>query len=159
VNLQKINKKLKSRLHKNDSFISVIKKFVGGRTMVKLRKKVIGLTIAGTVAVGSLVIGNSIMDHPAQAKSETKKKGKHPENVIMMVMDGTSSTATTLARWYKGEPLAMDEIMTGGVRTYSAESAITDSAPAGASNRKQIQFWLCWGVAFTRYITWFRTNQ
>ena len=132
MNLQKINKKLKYGLHKNDSFISVIKNFVGGRTMVKLRKKVIGLTIAGTVAVGSLVIGNSIMD-PVQAKSESKKKGKQPENVIMMVMDGTSSTATTLARWYKGEPLAMDEIMTGGVRTYSAESAITDSAPAGTA--------------------------
>ncbi|MCF2132493.1 hypothetical protein L1I79_39765, partial [Strepomyces sp. STD 3.1] len=83
-------------------------------SMVKLRKKMIGLTIAGTVAVSSLVIGNSIME-PAQAQSESKKKGKKPENVIVMVMDGTSSTATTLARWYKGEPLAMDEIMTGGV--------------------------------------------
>ncbi|MBG9812808.1 alkaline phosphatase [Bacillus endophyticus] len=100
--------------------------------MVKLRRKMIGLTLAGTVAVGSLVVGNSMMA-PAQAKSEPKKQGKKPENVIMMVMDGTSSTATTLARWYKGEPLAMDEIMTGGVRTYPAESAITDSAPAGTA--------------------------
>ncbi len=41
----------------------------------------------------------------------------------MMVMDGTSSSATTLARLYKGKPLALDEIVTGGVRTYSAESA------------------------------------
>ena len=50
-----------------------------------------------------------------------------------MVMDGTSSTATTLARLYKGKPLALDEIVTGGVRTYSAESAITDSAPAATA--------------------------
>ena len=57
-------------------------------------------------------------------------KGK---NVILLVMDGTSSGATTLAKWYKGEPLALDSIMTGGVSTYSAESAITDSAPAGTA--------------------------
>ena len=50
----------------------------------------------------------------------------------MMVMDGTSSSATTLARLYKGKPLALDEIVTG-VRTYSAESAITDSAPAATA--------------------------
>lgn len=48
-------------------------------------------------------------------------------------MDGTSSSATTLARLYKGAPLALDEIVTGGVRTYSAESAITDSAPAATA--------------------------
>lgn len=51
----------------------------------------------------------------------------------MMVMDGTSSSATTLARLYKGKPLVLDEIVTGGVRTYSAESAITDSAPAATA--------------------------
>lgn len=50
-----------------------------------------------------------------------------------MVIDGTSSSATTLARWYKGSPLALDQIVSGGVRTYSAESAITDSAPAATA--------------------------
>ncbi|MCM3602522.1 alkaline phosphatase [Robertmurraya korlensis] len=56
-----------------------------------------------------------------------------PRNVIMMVMDGTSSGAVTLARWYKGRDLALDQILTGGVRTYSAESAITDSAAAATA--------------------------
>lgn len=64
---------------------------------------------------------------------EAKGKKNEPTNVIMMVMDGTSSGATTLARWYKGEDLAMDEIVVGGVRTHSAESAITDSAPAATA--------------------------
>ncbi|MEM5660670.1 hypothetical protein AAHB62_07960 [Bacillus cereus] len=43
-----------------------------------------------------------------------------------------------MARWYKGAPLTLDQIVTGGVRTFSAESAITDSAPAAnsISNRK-----------------------
>ena len=65
--------------------------------------------------------------------TEAKGKRNGSTNVIMMVMDGTSAGATSLARWYKGESLAMDEILIGGVRTYSAESAITDSAPAATA--------------------------
>ncbi|RWR04150.1 alkaline phosphatase [Siminovitchia fortis] len=65
--------------------------------------------------------------------TEAKDKKNEPTNVIMMVMDGTSAGATTLARWYKGENLALDEIVIGGVRTHSAESAITDSAPAATA--------------------------
>ncbi|MGR6010337.1 hypothetical protein ACT7CZ_30525 [Bacillus cereus] len=42
-----------------------------------------------------------------------KKVERQPKNVIIMVMDGTSSSATTLARLYKGKPLALDEIVTG----------------------------------------------
>jgi len=55
------------------------------------------------------------------------------KNVIVLMMDGTSSTHTTLARWYKGAPLALDEMVTGGVRTYCADSIITDSAPAATA--------------------------
>ncbi|AGK55934.1 alkaline phosphatase [Bacillus sp. 1NLA3E] len=57
---------------------------------------------------------------------------KH-KNVIMMVMDGTNSDVVTLARWYKGKPLALDEILVGGVHTHSLRSAITDSAAAGTA--------------------------
>jgi alkaline phosphatase len=95
--------------------------------MSKMKKKIAGMTVAGAVALGSLgFVGNN---EPIDAKG----KKKEPENVIMLVMDGTSAGATSLARWYKGDELAMDEIMTGGVRTHSAESAITDSAPAATA--------------------------
>ena len=60
--------------------------------------------------------------------AQTPKK-----NVIFMVMDGTNSDIVTLARWYKGSSLALDEILTGGVRTYSDQSAITDSAAGGTA--------------------------
>lgn len=90
-------------------------------------KKMIGVTLAGTLAVGSLGFTANI------GKVEAKKDQAQAKNVIVLVMDGVSSSTTTLARWYKGEPLAMDEILSGGVRTYSAESAITDSAPAGTA--------------------------
>ena len=52
------------------------------------------------------------------------------KNVIMVMVDGSNASQSTLARWYKGgAPLALDEILVGGQRTYSAESVITDSAP------------------------------
>ncbi|MRX73680.1 alkaline phosphatase [Bacillus lacus] len=88
-------------------------------------KKLAAIALAGTVAVGSLLSGTS--------SYSAKQKEPEAKNVIMMVMDGTSAGATTLARWYKGGPLEMDSIVTGGVRTHSAESAITDSAPAATA--------------------------
>ncbi len=100
-------------------------------TMVSFRKKMMGISFAGVIALGSLGTGNLMSS--IKVKADSKSKGNQPKNVIMMVMDGTSSTATTLARWYKGEPLALDQIVSGGVRTYSAESAITDSAPAATA--------------------------
>jgi alkaline phosphatase len=52
------------------------------------------------------------------------------ENVIILVADGMGSTHTTVARWYKGSALALDRMHLGAVRTYGADSIITDSAPA-----------------------------
>ena len=51
-----------------------------------------------------------------------------------MIPDGQSVTDTTLARWYKGgEPLAVDEMACGLVRTYSSDAPIADSAPSGTA--------------------------
>ncbi|PMC36666.1 alkaline phosphatase [Bacillus sp. UMB0899] len=94
---------------------------------MKLNKKVVGITLASSLALGSL--GFSTTNEKVEAKKDSQKA----KNVIVLVMDGVSSSTTTLARWYSGKPLAMDEILSGGVRTYSAESAITDSAPAGTA--------------------------
>jgi alkaline phosphatase len=54
------------------------------------------------------------------------------KNVILLLSDGTTPEAWTLARWVKGSPLSVDTILTGAVRTYGADSIVTDSAP-GAS--------------------------
>lgn len=54
------------------------------------------------------------------------------KNVILMIMDGTNSDIVTLSRWYRGTDLHLDKILVGGARTYSAQSAITDSAAAGS---------------------------
>lgn len=56
------------------------------------------------------------------------------KNVIMLIPDGASVTHFSLARWYNGgAPLAVDELACGLVRTYSADAAIADSAPAGSA--------------------------
>ncbi|MGY3715780.1 alkaline phosphatase [Sutcliffiella cohnii] len=92
-----------------------------------LSKKLAVISMATAVTISTL----GFTGYNSFPEAEGKKN--EPTNVIMMVMDGTSAGATTLARWYKGEDLAMDEIVVGGVRTHSAESAITDSAPAATA--------------------------
>ncbi|HDR7968845.1 alkaline phosphatase [Bacillus pacificus] len=99
--------------------------------MFVLGLKMKKLLLVGTITLSMLCTESMMDDHTVEAK--VKKVERQPKNVIIMVMDGTSSSATTLARLYKGKPLALDEIVTGGVRTYSAESAITDSAPAATA--------------------------
>lgn len=63
-----------------------------------------------------------VLAKPAKAK-----------NVIFLLTDGTGPEAWPLARWIKGGPLAVDEILTGAIRTYGADSVITDSAPGGSA--------------------------
>ncbi|WP_413368065.1 alkaline phosphatase [Lysinibacillus sp. 3P01SB] len=98
---------------------------------MKKAKKLAVAALAGTLLVSSA----ATMIQTDMAEAEAKEKGnkKDPTNVIMLVMDGSSDNVSTLSRWYKGESLALDEILTGGARTYSAESAITDSAPAATA--------------------------
>jgi alkaline phosphatase len=55
------------------------------------------------------------------------------KNVIIMLTDGTGPEAWPLARWVKGSPLTVDEILTGAIRTYGADSVITDSAPGATA--------------------------
>ncbi|MCE5256989.1 MAG: alkaline phosphatase [Spirochaetaceae bacterium] len=55
------------------------------------------------------------------------------QNVIMLIPDGMSVAGTTLARFYKGKPLALDAIACGLVSTWSSDGTIADSAPAGSA--------------------------
>ncbi|WP_068986827.1 alkaline phosphatase [Lysinibacillus xylanilyticus] len=94
---------------------------------MKYSKKWSSLFLASALTLSTFSIAQ-----PQVQAAEVEKTTK-PTNVIMLVMDGSSNNAVTLSRWYKGGNLAMDEILSGGVRTYSAESAITDSAPAATA--------------------------
>ncbi len=54
-------------------------------------------------------------------------------NLIVLIMDGCGDEQLTLARWFKGSPLALDEIRTGAVATFISDAVIADSAPAGTA--------------------------
>ncbi len=61
-------------------------------------------------------------------------QGAQVKNVILLIPDGMTLDGITLARWYQGgHPLAMDEIISGLIRTYSADAPIADSAPAATA--------------------------
>lgn len=83
--------------------------------------------LLSVVLIVALLASAFLVVTPAEAGSGAAK------NVIILVGDGMGSAHTTLARWYKGSPLALDEMVSGAVRTYSAESLITDSAPAATA--------------------------
>jgi alkaline phosphatase len=66
--------------------------------------------------------------YPASAGSNDSIR-----NVIILMADGMGSAHTTITRWYKGSPLALDRMFLGGMRTHGADSLITDSAPAATA--------------------------
>ena len=55
------------------------------------------------------------------------------KDVIVLIADGCGAEHYTLARWHRGRPLALDEIMVGGLQTYIADSVVADSAPASTA--------------------------
>ncbi|WP_297596115.1 alkaline phosphatase [uncultured Cetobacterium sp.] len=57
------------------------------------------------------------------------------KNVIFLIPDGSSSTVSTLARalYNNGDNLNIDEMASGMVKTYNADTFIADSAPAGTA--------------------------
>ncbi|MCL9661473.1 alkaline phosphatase [Paenibacillus hunanensis] len=99
-------------------------------TMKKQGKRKVASVMAGVLASSMLLtFPAGVSDAAAKEQPEIKAK-----NVIMLIPDGMAQDATALARWYNGgEMLALDEMASGLVRTYSADAAIADSAPAGTA--------------------------
>src|SRR3954447_6037457 len=87
------------------------------------------VAIAGSFAVGSFAGITSL----ETAEAKTPQSNKKVENVIFMIPDGYSSSYATNYRLYKGEESVMDPHLVGMHRTYSANSAVTDSAAAGTA--------------------------
>lgn len=87
---------------------------------------VIALTFA--LLLSALTVGvqsTSVQAGPA--------KGKKVDNVIFMIPDGYSSAYATNYRWFKGSTPVMDNYLVGMMKTYSANSKVTDSAAAGTA--------------------------
>jgi alkaline phosphatase len=66
--------------------------------------------------------------HVASSASAAEVK-----NVIVLIPDGQSTSIQTLGRWFRGEPLALDEMGAGTMATWMVNSITTDSAPAATA--------------------------
>jgi alkaline phosphatase len=55
------------------------------------------------------------------------------KNLIVLIPDGCSASIQTLARWYKGEPLILDDMVVGAQSTYMVNSVVTGSAAAATA--------------------------
>jgi len=69
----------------------------------------------------------------AALPGEQKATPQTVKNVIVLIPDGCSAEQFTLARWFKGEPLALDSICVGAVKTYIADSVVAESASASSA--------------------------
>lgn len=96
-----------------------------------MRKRTITKVLSLCLAT-ALLLGSST---PLQTNATSN--AKKVKNVILMIPDGMSVNATTLARYYldeKGDkPLNLDQYVTALVKTRWANGPITDSAPAGTA--------------------------
>ena len=87
--------------------------------------------IRGIIAAFLVVAGVTTNIHSSKSDvAHANERGK-AKNVIMLIADGMSTEAITIARHTKGDSLAMDEISVGSVITSWANGPITDSAPGG----------------------------
>lgn len=95
------------------------------------KKKLLPFAVSSSIAVGCL-IGAGI---PAisSVEAEQNRNNENVKNVIFMIPDGFSASYVTNYRWYKGEKSIWDSMLVGMHRTYSANSAVTDSAAAATA--------------------------
>ncbi len=89
------------------------------------RNSIIAVVTALLLVTGLLTFGSG---------NEAVAGNSKVKNVIMMIPDGTSIEATTIARYYNGgEPMTLDEIAVGMTKTHWNLGPITDSAPGGTA--------------------------
>ncbi len=75
----------------------------------------------------------AVFSHAAAAGTAAAEEQPVVKNMVLLVADGCGVEPYTLARWFKGGPLAVDAIRTGAVKTYVANSVIADSAPTASA--------------------------
>jgi alkaline phosphatase len=106
-------------------------------TNILLTIAIIGLLLlgyAGPALAGDLgFIQNNDLTSSADYSKFTGKSDAKIKNVIVLIPDGCSQSVETLARWYSGQPLELDNMVTGTVSTYSTDSVITDSSSAATA--------------------------
>lgn len=89
-----------------------------------------------TIAVNSTFVLAGLLFFATAASSAPNDGATGPKpvkNIILLLSDGTGPEGWPLIRWIKGAPLNVDPILAGAIRTYGADSIITDSAPGATA--------------------------
>ena len=94
---------------------------------IQLSSGVKSWIVAGCIA---LTMGNA---HAGNNWNQNNQDYQTMDSIIVMIPDGCDETVQTVARWYKGEDLAVDKMQTGAVKTHMANSIITGSAAAATA--------------------------
>ncbi len=98
-------------------------------------KKQIGFLF---ISIISLFLFTAGCTQPQSGTDNTLKNNSQApqpkyKNVIIMVPDGCSMSIETFARLFKGSDINLDSLHTGSVRTFAANSIITDSSAAATA--------------------------
>jgi alkaline phosphatase len=86
-----------------------------------------------------ILLGVSILSCVQYQKALHNTEQFH--NVIVLIPDGCGTAHMTIARWFKGAPLAQDSMAVSVVQTYCANSMITGSAAATTAFASGFKTW------------------
>ncbi|MDX8044408.1 alkaline phosphatase [Gracilibacillus sp. S3-1-1] len=95
--------------------------------------KKIGAALLSAGIIFSAISTPVFAEKPDSPGKSNSKGGKKIENVIYLIPDGFSANYAANYRVFKGEDAVWDNHLKGMFSTYSANSAITDSAAAGTA--------------------------
>jgi Alkaline phosphatase len=89
-------------------------------------------TIGKIALAATLLVGGIAAASGSASAADAAAKGS-VKNVILMIPDGMGVSYMTASRIYKGEELSFERYVKGLMKTYSADTNITDSAAAGTA--------------------------
>lgn len=84
-------------------------------------------------AVGALVATSVVLSAGIPTSAASAAEKGTAKNVILMIPDGMGASYMTASRIFKGEELSFERYMKGMMKTYSADTSVTDSAAAGTA--------------------------
>ncbi len=86
-----------------------------------------------SMIIRSAIAGCVVLSASSALARRCNNNHKAPKNVIVMIPDGCDETVQTVARWYKGSDLEMDNMVPGTVKVHMANSVIPGSAAAATA--------------------------
>ncbi|QPC46524.1 alkaline phosphatase [Mangrovibacillus cuniculi] len=96
-------------------------------------KKMASVALVSSIVVSGAYVGMNETTAGAKKNSDEQFKNGKVKNVIYMIPDGFDASYATNYRWFNGEDSSFDPHVKGLMKTYSADTEVTDSAAAGTA--------------------------